>query len=338
MPVEKTTKTIQSTQPPRLKLNLDTVVSKVRTGFGKDKSAAAKISTGASISRPEKDSDFILWDQPGSPWQLLTGTRGLIFGRITQIAGKSNSGKSSHAMQLMKLAQDQGVAVVLIDSENKFSKFRFENHFGGDASQLLITSSKMILEAGNHLEQMIHAIYEQNKKQKVLIVWDSLGGSLARNEGADTLDSSKQMAAASKENGSVMRAIVRLMEEYKDKENNDEMIACLLINQSYANIGAPGQVQSGGQKVEYYSSLIIQLTRRGDITKVKDGMKIKTGIETRAKVSKNHVSDSETSVSELQLVITAGGIRLLKDAKLKSISENSAGESELEEEDEEETA
>lgn len=326
-----------------LSIDLNKIVNSVKDSFGKDKSAASKISTGASISRPSKDSDFILWagvDGNKSYWEILTGTRGLPFGFICQISGKSNSGKSTHAMKFIKLAQEQNVLVILIDSENKFSKERFLKYFKGDPNNILITTSKMILEAASHVEKYLHAIYEQNPDQKVLIVWDSIGGSLPKNEGEDSLDASKQMAAASKENGAALRAFIRLMEKYKDKEKNEEKIACLLINQTYASLSSPGQIQAGGAKVEYYSSLILQLTRCGDLTKTKDGLKYKTGIETRSKASKNHLASEEETIAEIRIAVTAGDIKLMSEKKVKAVktiknSETGEMESEIEEDVEE---
>lgn len=298
------------------KLDLDKLVNTVRSAYGKDKGKAAQVSTGNSISRPTGDDAFVCWKD--SPWSELTGVPGIPFGRIVQIAGRPDSGKSTHAMQFMKLAQEQNVLVVLWDSENKFSAKRFDTKFGGDSSQLITITSKMILEGADEIEKVITAAKDQDSDCKIMIVWDSLGGTLAKNEGDDSLGESKQMAAAAKENGQVMRAIVRLMEKYKNAETNTENICALLINQVYANIGpTPGNKEAGGQKVEYFSSIILQLSRKSDLTKIKDGVKRKIGIVTRAKVKKNHLFDGEDSIAELDLVITAGGIDLLSKQKVK---------------------
>jgi len=322
-------------KPVKLKLDLDKIVSKVQTGFGKDKSSAAQINTGASISRPNRDCDYILWEHEDktkkSPWESLTNTRGLIYGRVTVISGKPDSGKSTHAAKFMKLAQDQGAICVLVDTENKFSKIRFTKFFNGNADEILITTSKMILEGANHVEQFIHAIYEQNPKQKVLVIIDSVGGNLARNEDDEhTMDGGKQLAAAAKENAVFLRGMTRLMEKYKNKENNEEMIAVLLITQTYATIGIGPSVQKekGGEAITYYASIIVQLSRKADLSKTKDNIKYKIGIETRARVKKNHLSDSEMSVAELPLIITAGGIELLSEKKVKSSGDE---ETEIEE-------
>lgn len=310
---------------PKLKVDISKVVSTVRAGFGKDKASALQIATGSSVTKPSKDSDFVVWrnsDGSLSPWEALTGIRGIPFGMITSVEGKSNSGKSSTAMMFMKKAQEQGVLVILVDSENKFSKDRFDKLFGGNSDDILITTSKMILESGNHVEQIVHAVMEQNPNQKILVVIDSLGGLLPRNEGLEFhIDASKQMAAAAKDNGSLLRRIVSLMEKYKNREINDEMIACLLINQTYAQINSPGQTGAGGAKVAYYSSIIVQLTRRNDLTKIKNGVKVKYGILSRAKVAKNHLHSAEITVSELPIIITAGDIILASEKKTKASEE-----------------
>jgi RecA/RadA recombinase len=306
-------------------LSLDDILKEARASFsGNDKGLGLQITSGANISRPSKDSDFVCYH--GSHWQQLTGIRGCPFGKIVQIAGRPDSGKSTHAMAFMKNAQDDGVYVILWDAENKFSPTRFDNYFHGDSKKLLLVPSKMISIGGDQVEALIHAIMSKKPGAKIFIVWDSVGGTLAKNESHSESDDkknkgfrgSKQMAAASKENGEVLRGLVRLMEEYKDKQTNEEKIGVLLINQTYANIGSPGQKESGGQKVEYFSSLILQLTRKKDLTKTRDKVKRKIGIVTRAKVKKNHLFDGEDSVAELDLLVTASGIRLASEAKLKA--------------------
>ena len=306
--------------------SLDNILKEARASFaGNDKGLGLQLTSGADISRPSKDSDFICYK--GSHWEQLTGIKGIPFGKVIQIAGKPDSGKSSHAMAFMKSAQDDGVYVILWDAENKFSPTRFDKYFLGNSKKLLVVPSKMILIGADQIEALVNAIMNNKPNAKILIVWDSVGGALPKNEGHDEsaedkknkgFRGSKQMAAAAKENGQVLRGFVRLMEKYKDKQTNEERIGVLLINQSYANIGAPGQKESGGSKVEYFSSLILQLTRKKDLTKTRDKVKRKIGIVTRAKVKKNHLFDGEDSVAELDLLVTAGGIRLASEAKLKA--------------------
>lgn len=303
-------------QTKKITLDIESIVSKVQSSFGKDKGRAGEICKGSDIIYPTKDEEFVCWKD--SPWQKLTSIKGVPFGKVVQIAGQPDSGKSTHAMQFMKNAMDQGVLSILWDSENKFSARRFSENFGGDPKKLIEITSKMILEGGDTVERTIHKIKEQEPDIKILLVWDSVGGTLAANEDVEInkdgsmeggLDQGKQLAAAAKENGQVLRAFVRLMEKYKNRETGEETIGILLINQTYANIGSVGQKQSGGQKVEYFSSLILQLNRKGNIEWTRDGAKRKVGIISRAKVIKNHLFDGLECISEMELAVIAGGIQ-----------------------------
>jgi RecA/RadA recombinase len=312
-------------------IDLDKILNSARGTFSKnEKGLALQMTSGSNITRPTKDSEFVLY--PGEHWQALTGVRGIPFGKFVQIAGKPDSGKSSHAMAFMKSAQDAGHIVVLWDAENKFSPNRFDNYFKGDSNQLLSITSKVILTGGDMVVAACRAAMSAYPDKKVLVVWDSVGGTLSTAENTKNLRESRQMAIAAKENGQVLHAWVNLMEEVKDKDTNEERVAGLLINQTYANIGSVGQKESGGQKVEYHSSIILQLTRKGDLNKVRDGIKRKTGILTRAKVRKNHLFDGEDSIAELDLEVLAGSIRT-PSKKLKESDDGGWDEDESESEE-----
>lgn len=306
-----------TTQQKFEKINLDKILTTARAGFSNrtEKSLQLQMSKGSQISRPSKDSDFVM--PPESHWFELTGQKGLAFGRISQIAGRPDSGKSTHAMMFMKAAQDQGYIVILWDSENKFSAKRFDDYFHGCSDDLLMVTSRVILEGGDMLINLIDASRSLYPDRKILVVWDSVGGTFSAGASAKNLRDPNQMAIEAKENGKVIKALVAVMEEHKNKETGEEKIAVLLINQTYANIGSPGQKESGGQKVEFGSTTILQLTRKSDASKIIDGKKYKTGIITRAKVKKNHLFDGEYSIAELDLLITAGGISIFDASKKK---------------------
>jgi RecA/RadA recombinase len=258
------------------------------------------------MGRSSKESDFVVWKN--SPWQLCTSILGVPFGVVVQISGRPDSGKSTHAMQFMKQAQDQGYLVIFWNAEQKFSPRRFDKHFGGSSKDLLVVTSKMISEGADMVEALVHSAMKELPNKKILIVWDSVGGSLPKSEKGKSKRDSRQMAEAAKENGAAIRGLVMLMEEYRDKTNNEERIGVLLINQVYSNIGAPGQVESGGQKVAFHSSLIVQLTRTTDLCKTRDKIKRKVGIRTKMRVKKNHLFDGDDTIAEMLLDITAGGI------------------------------
>ena len=289
-------------------VDINKIIARARKKFPKDKAFALQIKSGAELVRDYKDSEYILW--VNSYWRALTGLKGLIFGRIIQIAGKPDSGKTTHAMVYMKQAQNQNVYVIFWDVENKFSAVRFEKYFGGSAKDIIMVTSKMILEGGDQVLTSIDSIMEEDPNAKILVVWDSVGGSISKGEGDKDLRQSKQMAESAKENGQVLRGFIRKMEQYKNRETNEECIAILLINQVYANIGSKGNKESGGNKVEFFSSLILQLSRKSDALIQRKGIKRKIGIISRAKIRKNHLFDGEDTVAEFDLLITAGKITL----------------------------
>jgi hypothetical protein len=111
-------------------LDIDKIIKKAREYYGKEKGLAKQLSTGDTIVRPVDDSDFVVWSG-GDHWFEITRLKGLPYGKITQISGRPDSGKSTHALAFMKYAQDQNVAVILWDSERKFNAERFDKQMGG---------------------------------------------------------------------------------------------------------------------------------------------------------------------------------------------------------------
>lgn len=320
------------------KVDLDKILKTARGQFkNKDAALGNQMMKGSEIYIPSKPEDYVYW--PDSPFHLMTGVPGLPFGKIVQIAGRPDSGKSTHAMQFMKLAQDQGYTVVLWDPEEKFSAKRFDTHFGGCSDELLLVPNKVILEGGDMCRALIGATLSEYKDHKMLLVWDSVGGSISKGENDKSFRESNQMAEAAKDNGRVIRGLVSLSEEFRKEKTKEHRLAVLLINQTYSNIGAPGQKESGGQKVEFHSSLILQLTRKADLARQRDGVKRRVGITTRARVKKNHLFDGEDTIAEMVLDITAGGIAInSKDpaAKLRPDAISEGAEELVESDDQEE--
>jgi len=74
-------------------------------------------------------------------WKSSYGVLGLQFGRVVQIAGDTNSGKTTLSMQAIKNAQDQGYGVIYIETEGKTPVEKFEN-WGIDPEAVWTVSSK----------------------------------------------------------------------------------------------------------------------------------------------------------------------------------------------------
>jgi RecA/RadA recombinase len=300
-------------------VDINKLVKKAQESYAKkDQGLAKKLSTGKTIIRPNEDKDYVVWTK-GDHWKSLTNLKGLPFGRIVQISGKPDSGKSTHAMAFMKFAQDQEVLVILWDAERKFSSRRFDEKMGGISDNLLVVDTNKIIDGAKAVAQFVHAAKEMNPDIKILIVWDSVGASLNSTEDKDdgTEDFSQQPGVSAKENSYAIKKFNKLANNYTNTETGEASIATLIINQTYASIGmgAPTQIEKGGNEIYYLSSIIIQLSRKQDLNRVKGGDKYKYGIISRAKVKKNHLFEGDECISELDLVISADGVHLAKDVK-----------------------
>lgn len=161
-----------------IKIDLNEVIKKTKATYAKSevKLASNLFTTGSTVLRPSSDEDYIVWKY-NDFWQKLTMLKGIPFGRVSQISGKTDSGKSSLAAQYMRLAQEQDVVNILFDSERKFSASRFKNHMGGDPDKILLVNSTSIIEGAKAVAEYVHTIKEMDKNQKILIVWDSIGAS-----------------------------------------------------------------------------------------------------------------------------------------------------------------
>lgn len=285
------------------KISAEEIVKRTQALYAPKDKSKELVVTGAGLKRPTKPEDFVLFDKT-HPWNTLTGLQGLPYDIITQIAGAPDSGKSTLAAQAMAQAQKQGVYVILWDTEKKFDSIRFENKFGGNPNNILLVPTTIIRKGAGLVFKYIKTCMDADPGGKILVVHDSVGGSVSRSRAEREMDDEKHSQPGSEavENSDYMRHVVATMDKYPGK------IAWLLINQMTMKIGPmPGKSRSGGEKISFHSSMIIEMTRVQDLTKVSKGVKVKTGIISRAKVAKNHLSQSETSVHEMRVMVDANG-------------------------------
>lgn len=300
------------------KINIAEMVEKAKGRFSKkDASLAARMSTGDKIVLSSDLDDYIHSPNIDKFWKPLTGLIGFPFGRIIQVAGKPDSGKSTLAMLAMEAAQKQDVIVILWDAEGKFDSKRFKERVGGEPSEIVIAPSRNILEGVKQVVAYVKTIKEMNPSQKIFIVWDSVGSSINSAEDEENDDYSKQPGVTAKEISWGIRRFNQLIEKFRD-ENGGYTISVLCINQVYANIGSVGFKQKGGAELEYLSSLILEMTRKSTLTRVKNKQKIKYGISTIARVKKNHLFGGDDCIAELDLVVSASGIDFTTNVKQNS--------------------
>ncbi len=286
------------------KIDVSKIVSDMQKLYQKDKKVQSIICTGDSVKTGYTIDDVVPLPL-GHPFADLMGLEGIPYNKIVQVAGKPDTGKSTWAGEIMSSAQKAGVQVILFDSEDKFDAHRFSKQFKGNPQSLLMIKTNEILKGGELIRRYITAIKEQDENAKILLVWDSVGGSQSRSHAERELDSEKhaQPGQDAKENGSLMKMLVALINKYPDS------IAVYLANQTYAKIGfmQKGDAASGGTKIEYHSSFIVMLKRVKVLTKTVKGVLTKYGIITQATGFKNHLSQGETSIHKMNFQVTAEG-------------------------------
>jgi len=301
------------------KFDINALVEKAKGRFDKKKAPlTTRMKTGDMIVLSTDPSDYITSPEIDKFWRPLTGLLGIAYGRIFQIAGRPDSGKSTAAMLAMKAAQQQGALVILWDAEGKFDSIRYRDRIGGDPSQIAVAPSRNILEGVQQVVAYVKAAKEMDPDCKIFIVWDSVGASINSAEDEENDDYSKQPGVTAKEVSWAIRRFNQLIEKFRDDEGN-YTIAILCINQVYAKIGfmQSGYQQKGGAELEYLSSLILEMSRKATLTRTKNKQKVKYGITTVAKVKKNHLFGGEDCIAELDLCVSASGIDLSNEIKKK---------------------
>ncbi len=205
----------------------------------------------------------------------------------------------------MSAAQKQNVYVVLGDAEQGFNSVRYDKHFGGNHKEINIVQSTVIRTLAGGMFKYVKTIKEADKNAKILLVHDSIGGSVSKARLEHEIDAEKSTQPGSEavENSDYMKHTVALMDKYPDS------ISMLLINQLTDKIGfgQKGKSRSGGHKISFHSRLIIEMKKIKTLTKLVNKVKMKTGIIVKASIEKNQLALTDLSVKEMNIMVTPKG-------------------------------
>lgn len=190
------------------KINVDKIVSDMRELYKKDKRVQSIICTGDSVASEITAKDVVPLKE-GHPLRQLMGLPGIPYNKIIQVVGKPDAGKSTLAGEAMAAAQRIGCQIILFDSEQKWDPNRFKD-FGGKPEDILLIKTNETLKGGELIRRYVTAVKEQDVDSKIMVVWDSVGGSQSRSHAERELDNEKhaQPGQDAKENGSVMKMTV----------------------------------------------------------------------------------------------------------------------------------
>lgn len=291
------------------KFDFSKTISKVQASFKKDTRRAKQFGDGNNLESITKDpKDYVVMPKW---WMEKIGILGLKFGHVYQIAGDSDTGKTSLSVLAMKQAQEQGHIVIYVETEQSTSPEALNK--SQIAPEGIITIRSNIVEhIYDNISAMLEGIRDDYPDEKVLLVIDSYGQTISmRDSEMKFSEQSAKVGGASKINRMGLEMLIAKMEE--------QAIALLIVNYNYANIGSVGRTEAGGNALYFHSKVILQSSRVSDYIKTVKGEKVKAGVDVRWKVKKNRYLNSAVDeegeakylASEIFLRISDDGINLL---------------------------
>lgn len=278
------------------KFDMSGLASSIRKQFKDTPELAKKIGVGSNLAKLT-DADYITMPQW---WKECTGVPGLPFGKLVMIAGDSDSGKTSAAIQAMKAAQAQGVGIIYVETEGKTTEADLQA-WGVDSSGILLVQSSIAETAFELLFSAWDSFTAKYPGAPLLVVFDSIGNVVSKRDSEIKLTEQNSSPGGK---GKINRLAINKMISKRDECN----AAILIINYTYDNIGSPGKTNAGGKAVNFFSSLTFQTTRKGWYEKTVKGEKIRCGADVSWKLFKNHLNKSANNRKEFTLRITSEGI------------------------------
>ena len=215
--------------------------------------------------------------------------RGIPLGKVTVFAGESGAGKSFICSgNLVRNAQQQGIYVILIDTENALDE-KWLHDLGVDTSEdkLLKLNMAMIDDVAKTISEFMKEYKEMTERPKVLFVIDSLGMMLTPTDvnQFEAGDMKGDMGRKPKALTSLVRNCVNMFGSYN--------VGMVCTNHTYASqdMFDPDDKISGGQGFVYASSIVVAM-KKLKLKEDEDGNKVSAvnGIRAKCKIMKTRYS------------------------------------------------
>jgi recombination protein RecA len=220
---------------------------------------------------------------------LISGdfNKGIPLGKVTVFAGESGAGKSYICSgNIVRHAQEQGIFVVLIDSENALDEDWLHNlGVDTDESKLLKLNMAMIDDVAKTISKFVadYKAMPTEDRPKVLFVIDSLGMLLTPTDvnQFDAGDLKGDMGRKPKALTALVRNCVNMFGSLG--------IGLVATNHTYASqdMFDPDDKISGGQGFIYASSIVVAM-KKMKLKEDEDGNKVSevNGIRAGCKIMK----------------------------------------------------
>jgi RecA/RadA recombinase len=230
---------------------------------------------------------------------LISGhfNRGVPLGKVTVFAGESGAGKSYICSgNIIKAAQEQGIYVILVDSENALDE-KWLLDLGVDTSddKLLKLNMAMIDDVAKTISEFMkeYKVMPEETRPKVLFVIDSLGMLLTPTDvnQFEAGEMKGDMGRKPKALTSLVRNCVNMFGSWN--------VGMVCTNHTYASqdMFDPDDKISGGQGFIYASSIVVAM-RKLKLKTDADGNKTTTvnGIRSACKIMKTRYAKPFESV------------------------------------------
>ena len=230
---------------------------------------------------------------------LISGDffRGVPLGKVTVFAGESGAGKSYICSgNIIRHAQEQGIFVILVDSENALDE-KWLLDLGVDTSEdkLLKLNMAMIDDVAKTISEFMkeYKLMPEESRPKILFVIDSLGMLLTPTDvnQFEAGEMKGDMGRKPKALTSLVRNCVNMFGSWN--------VGMVCTNHTYASqdMFDPDDKISGGQGFIYASSIVVAM-RKLKLKTDEDGNKTTTvnGIRSACKIMKTRYSKPFESV------------------------------------------
>ena len=208
---------------------------------------------------------------------------GLPVGRITEITGLEQSGKSLVSAHLLAETQKKGGVAVMIDTETAVSR-EFLEAIGVDVDKLLYVTADSVEQIFEFTETIIEKVRTTQKDKLVTIVVDSVAAASSKKELAADYDKDGYATDKAIIISKAMRKITNLIGRQK--------ISLVFTNQlrqkMNAMFGDPWTT-SGGKALAFHASVRLRLKGMGQIKQKVNGNDKVVGMKVRCQVIKNRM-------------------------------------------------
>jgi recombination protein RecA len=194
---------------------------------------------------------------------LISGdfNKGIPMGKVTVFAGESGAGKSYICSgNIIRHAQEQGIFVVLVDSENALDKKWLEDlNVDTSEDKLLKLNMAMIDDVAKTISEFMkeYKLMPQEERPKILFVIDSLGMLLTPTDvnQFEAGEMKGDMGRKPKALTSLVRNCVNMFGSYN--------VGMVCTNHTYASqdMFDPDDKISGGQGFIYASSIVVAMKK-----------------------------------------------------------------------------